>query len=102
MNITEIISAVLTLIAVLVSAFVIPFLKTKLSEAQRKRIIEYVTVAVMAAEKLFPSIDGEKMGKEKLEYVANFLETKGIYFDVDDVSDEIRVMIESAVVEFCS
>lgn len=102
MNITEIISAVLTLIAVLVSAFVIPYLKTKMSEAQRKRIMEYVSVAVMAAEKLFPSLDGEKMGKEKLFYVANFLETKGIYFDVDDVSDEIRVMIESAVNEFCS
>lgn len=102
MNITEIISFVLTLIAVLVSAFVIPYLKTKLSEAQRKRIMEYVSVAVMAAEKLFPNVDGEKMGKEKLEYVANFLETKGIYFDVDDVSDEIRVMIEGAVNEFCS
>ena len=102
MNVTEIISAVLTIIAALISAFVIPFLKSKLSETQRTRIMDYVSVAVMAAEKLFPSVDGEKMGKEKLEYVANFLETKGITFNVDDVHDEIRVMIESAVNEFCS
>lgn len=97
---TEIISAILALIAAIITAFVIPFIKTKLSEAQRKRIKEYVDVAVRAAEQLFPSVDGEKMGYEKLTYVKNMLEAKGITFDVDNVNDDIRAMIESAVNEF--
>lgn len=99
-DVTEIISGVITIITALITVFLIPYLKTKLDEAKRKRIKEYVDVAVMAAEKLFPSIDGEKMGKEKLNYVANLLEAKGITFNVDDVTDSIRAMIEASVEEF--
>lgn len=99
-DVTEIISGVITIITALITVFLIPYLKTKLDEAKRKRIKEYVDVAVMAAEKLFPSIDGEKMGKEKLNYVANLLETKGITFNVDDVTDSVRAMIEASVEEF--
>lgn len=99
-DITEIISGVVTIITALITVFLIPYLKTKLDEAKRKRIKEYVDVAVKAAEQLFPSIDGEKMGKEKLNYVANLLETKGITFDVNNVTDSIRAMIEASVEEF--
>lgn len=99
-DITEIISGAITIIAALVTVFLIPYLKTKLDEAKRKRIKEYVDVAVLAAEQLFPSFDGEKMGKDKLNYVAKMLEAKGITFNVDDINDSIRAMIESAVMEF--
>lgn len=99
-DITEIISAVITIIAACITVFLIPYLKTKLDEAKRKRIKEYVDVAVLAAEQLFPSLDGEKMGKDKLNYVAKMLEAKGITFNVDDINDSVRAMIESAVREF--
>lgn len=99
-DITEIILGAITIITALITVFLIPYLKTKLDEAKRKRIKEYVDVAVKAAEQLFPSIDGEKMGKEKLNYVANLLETKGITFDVNNVTDSIRAMIEASVEEF--
>lgn len=100
MDITEILTCVLTLISLAISIFLIPYLKTKFTDAQRERIKTYISVAVQAAEQLYPSLDGEKMGKEKLQYVADYLETKGIKFDVDDVHDEIRLMIESAVMQF--
>lgn len=99
-DITEIISAVITIITACITVFLIPYLKTKLDEAKRKRIKEYVDVAVLAAEQLFPSLDGEKMGKDKLNYVAKMLEAKGITFNVDDINDSVRAMIESAVREF--
>lgn len=99
-DITEIISAVITIITACITVFLIPYLKTKLDEAKRKRIKEYVDVAVLAAEQLFPSLDGEKMGKDKLNYVAKLLEEKGITFNVDDINDSVRAMIESAVREF--
>lgn len=99
-DVTEIISGVITIISALISVFLIPYLKTKLDEAKRKRIKEYIDVAVRAAEQLFPSVDGEKMGKEKLNYVANMLKQKGITFDVDNVTDSIRAMIESSVNNF--
>lgn len=99
-DITEIISAVITIITACITVFLIPYLKTKLDEAKRKRIKEYVDVAVLAAEQLFPSLDGEKMGKDKLNYVVKMLEAKGITFNVDDINDSVRAMIESAVREF--
>lgn len=99
-DITEIISAVITIITACITVFLIPYLKTKLDEAKRKRIKEYVDVAVLAAEQLFPSLDGEKMGKDKLNYVVKMLEANGITFNVDDINDSVRAMIESAVREF--
>ena len=100
-DITPIVSAVLTIVAALITTFVIPYLKSKLSEQKRKRIKEYVDVAVQAAEQLFPTVDGEKLGKEKLEYVAECLAEKGISFNVDDIYDDVRVLIEAAVKQFC-
>lgn len=100
MDITDIICAMLTILASIITVIVIPYIKAKTTETQRNRITEYVKVAVQAAEQLFPNLDGEKMGDEKLKYVAEFLESKGITFDVDDVTDEIRLMIEGAVKEF--
>lgn len=101
-NITPIVEAVIALASAVITVFLIPYLKTKLTEAQRKRIKEYIDTAVMAAEKLFPTVDGEKLGEEKLQYVADYLKSKGIEFDVGDVYDDIRIMIESAVKEFAS
>lgn len=101
-DITPIVEAVIALVSAVITVFLIPYLKTKLTEAQRKRIKEYIDTAVMAAEKLFPSVDGEKLGEEKLQYVAEYLKSKGIEFDVEDVYDDIRIMIESAVKEFAS
>lgn len=102
MDVTVFISGVTTVLMAALTIFVIPYLKTIFSQAQRQRIKEYVDVAVMAAEKLFPAVDGEKMGKEKLQYVADYLSEKGISFNVDDIYDDIRIMIESAVKEFCN
>ena len=101
-DITPIVQAVIALVSAVITVFLIPYIKTKLTEAQRKRIKEYIDTAAMAAEKLFASVDGEKLGEEKPAYVAEYLKSKGIEFDVGDVYDDIRIMIESAVKEFAS
>lgn len=101
MDITEIISCALALVAAVIIVIFVPQFKKLFSDDARKRIKEYIGVAVRAAEQLYPNV-GEKLGKQKLQYVADYLKTKGITFDVDDVHDEIRMMIESAVQEFTS
>lgn len=102
MDITDIIIGALTVIAGIITVFVVPLIKEKLTAVQRQRVMDYVTVAVKAAEQLFPTVDGEKLGRKKLEYVAELLESKGIKFDVDDIYDEVRAKIEAAVEEFCN
>lgn len=88
-DLTPIIQAVIALCAVLITTFVIPWVKSKVGEQNTDNMLAWVTIAVQAAEQLYTSTDGAA----KKEYVLNFLEEKG--FEVD--TDEIDLAIESAV-----
>lgn len=88
-DVTTIVNAVIALIAAVVTAFVIPWIKSKTTAQQREDMIAWVKIAVSAAEQIF----GEKKGAEKKQYVLNFLEENG--FSVDDES--VNAAIEAAV-----
>ena len=89
-DITPIVNAVIALAAALVTAFVIPWIKSKTTAAQREETNAWVKIAVTAAEQIYK---GSGRGEEKKEYVLNFLKGKG--FEVDTAS--VNLMIESAV-----
>ena len=91
MNYTQIISAVIALISALVSAFLIPWLKTKIDANKLQTIKTYVEIGVKAAEQLYAATDGE----EKKAYVINFLAEHGIRFDVSTIDQ----LIEAAVLQ---
>ena len=89
-DITPIVNAVIALAAALVTAFVIPWIKSKTTAAQREETNAWVKIAVTAAEQIYK---GSGRGEEKKEYVLNFLKGKG--FEVDTAS--VNLMVESAV-----
>ena len=91
MDYTQIISAVIALISALVSAFLIPWLKTKIDANKLQTIKTYVEIGVKAAEQLYAATDGE----EKKAYVINFLAEHGIRFDVSTIDQ----LIEDAVLQ---
>lgn len=91
MDYTQIISAVIALISALVSAFLIPWLKTKIDANKLQTIKTYVEIGVKAAEQLYAATDGE----EKKTYVINFLAEHGIRFDVSTIDQ----LIEAAVLQ---
>ena len=86
---TFIFELIITLISTVISCFIIPQLKNKLSEEKRANRLYWTEVAVKAAEQLY----GSKAGQQKKEYVVAFLLSKGIVFDVD----EVTALIESEV-----
>lgn len=86
---TFIFELIITLISTVISCFIIPQLKNKLNEEKRQKLLYWTEVAVKAAEQLF----GSKTGQQKKEYVVAFLLSKGIVFDVD----EVTALIESEV-----
>lgn len=88
-DITDIIECVIALLSAVISAFLIPYLKTQLSESKRAKLKFWLKVAVEAAEQLF----GSKTGQQKKEYVVSFLLSKGLVFDID----EVTALIESEV-----
>ena len=89
MDYTQIISAVIALISALVSAFLIPWLKTKIDANKLQTIKTYVEIGVKAAEQLYAATDGE----EKKAYVINFLAEHGIRFDVSTVDQLIAAAV---------
>ena len=89
MDYTQIISAVIALISALVSAFLIPWIKTKIDADKLQTVRTYVEIGVKAAEQLYNANEGA----EKKAYVLHYLAERGIKFD----SDTVDKMIESAV-----
>lgn len=90
MDITPVVNGIIALIAAVVTAFVIPWVKSKTTAAQREEINSWVKIAVTAAEQIY---SGVGKGKEKKAYVLKFLEEKNLKIDEKSVD----MMIESAV-----
>lgn len=88
-EITEIINILLALFSAVLTGVIIPIAKEKLSQTKREKLEFWIRIAVKAAEQIY----GSKRGLEKKEYVVSFLLSKGIVFDVD----EVTAMIESTV-----
>ena len=89
-DLTPIVESIITLAVALVTAFLIPYIKTKISEEKYAEIQTWVTVAVEAAEMIYV---GTGRGAEKKQYVLEFLAKKGYSLD----TDSIEALIEAAV-----
>lgn len=89
-DLTSIANALIALIAAIVTAFIIPWVKSKTSAAQFEKIKMWVTVAVEAAEQLY---NGSGRGEEKKAYVIEFLNKKGFKID----AETLDALIEAAV-----
>ncbi len=88
-DLTPVIELVIALASALITTFLIPYLKQKLSGEKYENLKKWVSLAVKAAEQLY----GSKTGQQKKEYVVSFLLSKGLVFDVE----EVNAMIESEV-----
>ena len=92
-DLTEILKALIGLIGIIITTFVIPLIKSKLNDQQYETMMKWAKAAVLAAEQLWPD---KGMGAEKKEYVLSFLREKGYNVDLD----EIDIAIESCVKEY--
>lgn len=86
-DITPIIEAVAALIAALITAFLVPYIKSKTTAEQQKEINAWVKIAVSAAEQIYT---GSGRGEEKKEYVINWLREHGITVDEAKLDASLR------------
>ena len=91
-DITKLIEAIVALIGVCITSFLIPYLKSKTNKETQDEIIKWVIIAVTAAEQIYA---GKGRGEEKKEYVISWLKDHKIKYD----SSKVDAMIESAVYE---
>ena len=91
MDLTSVLVALIALCAALLTAFVIPWLRTKTSTQQLTELMYWVEIAVAAAQQIYYTADGP----DRLEYALRLLKEKG--YDVD--SNEVRDAVEAAVLK---
>ena len=89
-DLTPIVQAVITLIAVVITSALMPWIRTKLSQEQFQRGVNLAKIAVQAAEQIF----GPGAGEEKFNYVTTYLAN---VLKVDELT--LKNMIEAAVFE---
>ena len=88
-DLTDIVNAVLALIAALIARYVVPWIKEKTTVEQQKRIQAAIDTAVFAAEKVY----GAGQGQKKKQYVLAKLREMGYTID----SAQVAAGIEAAV-----
>lgn len=89
-DLTPIFEAIITLLAAIITVYVIPYIKKKFSSEDLNTILEWVRIAVEAAEQI---ITESGMGEKKKALVKEFLAEKNIVVDVD----KMDMLIEAAV-----
>lgn len=92
MNIDIIAKIVIPVLGAIITYLIVPFILSKTTKQQRDNVYFWVRVAVQAAEMIFQETG---KGKDKKEYVIEFLVAKGIKIDLD----ELNILIEAAVKE---
>ena len=92
MDITTIIEAVAALVAAIITAVIVPYIKSRTTAQQQEAIDAWVRIAVTAAEQIYR---GSGRGAEKKAYVLNWLAERGVTLD----EDRIDALIEAAVYE---
>ena len=87
---TPFLVAVAALLAAVITAVVIPYIKTKTTTDQQRQINTWVQIAVSAAEQIY---NGPGRGEDKKKYVVEWLRQHGVTVD----ADKLDAMIEAAV-----
>lgn len=88
-DLTPLFQAVIALLAVIITSFVIPYIKRKVDAADLAEFRGWVKVAVAAAEQLYEVTQGEA----KKQYVVDYLAAKGYTVDPDDVENAIEAAV---------
>ena len=85
-DLTQVILAVITLISGLLTSFLIPYLKQRLSAVQQDRLAALIRVGVFAAQQLYEVGEGTK----KKAYVIQLLEQQGYAINSAEIDARIE------------
>lgn len=89
-DLTAIINAVIALVMALVSAFLIPWIKSKTTEKQRQIMLTVAETAVKAAEQMYK---GSGRGAEKKAYVLQYMNDHGYTADLAAIEAAVEAEV---------
>lgn len=86
-----IVRCIVVLLATIISAYVIPYIKSKLDEVKYKNLLEAIKTAVQAVEQTMED------NQEKKTEVVNVISTYLMIHNIDITPNQLDRLIESAV-----
>lgn len=89
-DLTPIVNALITILGLLLTTFLIPWIRTKISNEKLEEVKKWTSVGVKAAEMIYKE---SGMGDVKKNYVRRFLESKGYKLDIDTVDALIEATV---------
>ena len=90
-NLTEIIVSVIGLISLILTSVIVPLIKAKVSREEWDTLMIYTEAAVKAAEIIF----GSGKGKEKFEWVSNYIQQECAARKLKVDMQNIQIAIEN-------
>ena len=91
--ITEITKAIVSVVLILISAYVIPWLKNKIGDDKYATVVEFAEIVVRSAEKIYTPEEWA----EKKKYAVQMVSDKAKEIGLDLSIEEINAIIEGAV-----
>ena len=85
-DLTPILQLVIMLLSAIVTAFVIPWIKSKANAQQWETLVNITRTAVFAAEQVY----GSGWGRDKMRYAEEYIKRKGYTVDVDLIEATVR------------
>ena len=98
-DITEIIVAVISVLGAIVTAFVVPWIKTKTTTNQQIIIESFARAAVLAAQQIFGTEENQKKKDYAVQYITEQLKKAGITLDIDAISTVIEAALKAIKLE---
>lgn len=85
-DLTNLANAVVALLAAIITAFVIPWIKAKATEKQLDLLAKATKTAVFAAEQVY----GSGWGRDKMRYAKEHLKARGYTIDEDLIEATVK------------
>lgn len=89
-DLTPVVNALITLLGLLMTTFLIPWIRAKISAEKLNEAKKWTSIGVKAAEMIYKE---SGMGEAKKKYVRKFLESKGYKLDIDTVDALIEATV---------
>ena len=98
-DITQIVVAVIGVLSAVLTAFVIPYIKSKTTINQQTNIEAFARAAVLAAQQIFGTEENQKKKDYAVQYITEQLKKYGITLDADAISTVIEAALKSIKLE---
>lgn len=92
----KIVLAIISICGALVTAYVIPFIKSKISSTELNKLFEYAKIAVRCAEQIYTVEQWQEKKEYVMNYVMNIMNEK---LHINLSYDQIDTIVEGIVNE---